>query len=189
MFFNSKRGFTLIELMVVISIMGLLSSVIMSAVNSARTKADNTQRNQIAEEYRKAIMLAYDANGGYPYPAVLSTYYCLGDYSFFGLGNYNTLDVCGNTSTGSYANDEDVSLETAVVQFLPSLPVMKVTSWASGSFNYTYKGPLYACTSQVNGKCTVASLRWRLQGAGLTCIKGATNATAGNSTLCTLSLQ
>jgi len=45
---QTSRGFTLIELLVVISIIGLLSSVVMSSVNTARKRADDTQRNQIA---------------------------------------------------------------------------------------------------------------------------------------------
>ncbi|OGI76528.1 hypothetical protein A3C67_01790 [Candidatus Nomurabacteria bacterium RIFCSPHIGHO2_02_FULL_42_19] len=36
---KNSRGFTLIELLVVVAIIGLLSSIVMSSLNSARTKA------------------------------------------------------------------------------------------------------------------------------------------------------
>ena len=61
-----KKGFTLIELMVVISIIGIMSSVILSALNDARAKARDAQRIQALKEIQKALTLYYDDNGNYP---------------------------------------------------------------------------------------------------------------------------
>ncbi len=63
---NIKKGFTLIELMVVISIIGLMSSIVLSALNDARAKARDAQRIQSLKEIQKALILYYDANGQYP---------------------------------------------------------------------------------------------------------------------------
>ena len=193
-----RKGFTLIELLVVISIMGLLSSVVLSAVNTARTKADNTQRNQIAEEYRKALMLHYDTYDGYPYPASGSTgaIYCLGDY--VNVGTYSDTGACGNrlvSVSGSFIIPEDSGVlvgpfgTTGVKQFLPTLPVMKDVPWVSGVNSYIYKGPAYSCTAQSGGRCTKATMRWALQGAGQSCIKGILPSFASNRTFCILSLD
>lgn len=62
----SKRGFTLIELMVIISIIGLMSSVVLSAISSARVKARDTQRIRDLQEISKAVELYYDKYGYYP---------------------------------------------------------------------------------------------------------------------------
>ncbi len=197
---QTKHGFTLIELMVVISIIGLLSSVVLSAVNSARKKTEVTQMNQIAEEYRKAVMLAYDEDGSYPYPGAVNTVYCLGDYPPVGAGNYGTLDVCGVAAVaGSYLSDENAIVlagatgNEGVKRFLPSLPTMKevfYTTPAPGSLAYKFKGPWYVCTLQSGGKCTNASIRWRLGLPNQQCIKGVVpSVTSVDSTFCNLNLN
>lgn len=60
-------GFTLVELLVVISIISLLSSIVLSALNSARLKAREAYRAESAKSIKNALELYYDANGRYPY--------------------------------------------------------------------------------------------------------------------------
>lgn len=62
-----NRGFTLIEVMVVITIVGLLASVVLAAMTTARAKARDTTRVQMVKEIQKALELYRNANGGnYP---------------------------------------------------------------------------------------------------------------------------
>ena len=58
-------GFTLIELMVVISIISLLSSVILVSVSSARLKARDSTLISQADEMRKLFELEYYDNKSY----------------------------------------------------------------------------------------------------------------------------
>jgi prepilin-type N-terminal cleavage/methylation domain-containing protein len=74
------RGFTLIELMVVIAIISLLSSIILAALNSARDKAKATSRNQFARQLTIALELYYTANGGYPWPSQQQYATCVGKH-------------------------------------------------------------------------------------------------------------
>ncbi|MDP3996670.1 MAG: type II secretion system protein [bacterium] len=59
-------GFTLIELLVVIAIIGLLSSVVLSSLNSAREKARDARRLSDLRQINTAIQFYYDKFGFYP---------------------------------------------------------------------------------------------------------------------------
>ncbi|MDD5032512.1 MAG: prepilin-type N-terminal cleavage/methylation domain-containing protein [Candidatus Pacebacteria bacterium] len=69
MFFNHKKktGFTLIELMVVIAILGIISSLVLSSISSARRTSHDTKRVADLKEVSKALAFFYDVNGTYPY--------------------------------------------------------------------------------------------------------------------------
>ena len=67
MFFVAKqRGFTLIELLVAIAIIGLLSSIVMAAVNDAREKSRDARRLSDMRQIQNALELYYDEYGQYP---------------------------------------------------------------------------------------------------------------------------
>jgi general secretion pathway protein G len=54
-----SRGFTLVELLVVISIIGLLSSVVYSSLQSARQKAITARKQADMNQLLKAVQLYY----------------------------------------------------------------------------------------------------------------------------------
>ncbi|OGE75347.1 MAG: hypothetical protein A3C85_02345 [Candidatus Doudnabacteria bacterium RIFCSPHIGHO2_02_FULL_48_21] len=63
---NLSAGFTIIELLVVISIIALLASVILVSLNSARAKARNAKRVSDLLQIQTALELYYDDNNRYP---------------------------------------------------------------------------------------------------------------------------
>ena len=63
---KNTKGFTLIELMVVISIIGVLSSVVMAGLSSARAKAGDSANVQRMKQIQTAIELYREDNGSYP---------------------------------------------------------------------------------------------------------------------------
>lgn len=61
-----RRGFTLIELLVVIAIIALLSSVVLSSLNTARAKARDAERLSDLHQLEIALAAYYADNGSYP---------------------------------------------------------------------------------------------------------------------------
>lgn len=63
---TKNTGFTLIELLVVIAIIGLLSTIVMTSLNSARKKGRDTRRVEDLNQIRQALEMYYDSSGSYP---------------------------------------------------------------------------------------------------------------------------
>lgn len=70
---NSELGFSLIELLVVISIIGLLASIVLLGLNTARKKARETNTISNLQQISKAMSLYYLANNAYPTGTFIST--------------------------------------------------------------------------------------------------------------------
>lgn len=63
---KNQKGFTLIELLVVIAIIGLLASVVLLALNSARSKSRDAKRLADVRQLVSALELYYNDENSYP---------------------------------------------------------------------------------------------------------------------------
>ncbi|MFH1192864.1 MAG: type II secretion system protein [Candidatus Jorgensenbacteria bacterium] len=75
---NKRSGFTLIEMLVVVAIIGLLSSVVVVGIGGAREKARDTKRVADLRSIQSYLEVNYNSATGYPdiaatYPASLPT--------------------------------------------------------------------------------------------------------------------
>jgi prepilin-type N-terminal cleavage/methylation domain-containing protein len=61
-----KRGFILIEILVVVAIIGVLSTVVLAALKEARVKARDTERVAEIKQLTLALELYRGTNGFYP---------------------------------------------------------------------------------------------------------------------------
>ena len=78
-----STGFTLIEILVVIAIIGILTAIIMPSLSTARAKGRDAQRVSDIKQIQLALELYYDACGNYP-------------YDIYDTNN----NVCGSVSSG-----------------------------------------------------------------------------------------
>jgi prepilin-type N-terminal cleavage/methylation domain-containing protein len=63
---SSERGFSLIELLVVISIIGILTTIVLASLSQARARGRDARRVADIRQLQLALELYYDANGSYP---------------------------------------------------------------------------------------------------------------------------
>ncbi len=80
-----KKGFSLIELLIVIAIMAILGSLALSAFSTARKQARDVQRKQELNQYKTALEAYYADNSSYPIASsvVTSDGYSSGDSAIF----------------------------------------------------------------------------------------------------------
>jgi type II secretion system protein G len=116
---NKNKGFTLIELLVVVAIISLLSSVVLTSLNSARAKARDARRLSDVRQLQIALELYYDDNGSYPSSGTACSGWAL-------------------SHPGYIACWDD--LETQLSPYLTRLPVDPLNGYPP---NYTYNAYQY----------------------------------------------
>lgn len=129
---QSKRGFTFIELAISISIIGVLSLVVLSGVNSSRKSARVAQRVSDMKRVQSALDLYYAKNRSYPYTG----------------GTASWRSTC--TSWGGYTRDNvivDINNGNKLVPtYLLAMPEdpQKSTNPSINCYLYTSNGTDYA---------------------------------------------
>ncbi|MFA7422014.1 MAG: type II secretion system protein [Melioribacteraceae bacterium] len=149
------QGFTLIELLVVIAIIGLLSAIVMAALNSARDKAKNSSKNQLVVQYMNAAELYRDKYGGYPNPGDDTTIVCLGP--------------SGSVCYGAFDIQYNQTVSDQFKEFIPGPPENNTSIMLSNGDNF--KGIIYQCMQYTNN-CDKYSFKWVILGNSDNCGKG-----------------
>ncbi|HEU0266724.1 MAG TPA: prepilin-type N-terminal cleavage/methylation domain-containing protein [Candidatus Saccharimonadaceae bacterium] len=121
-FIPATRGFTLVELLIVIVVIAILAAITLVSYNGITQKANNTTTIQGVESYIKALNYYATENGGYPQvTSCLGTGYpggkCLsqsGTAACFGLGTAQATAL--NTDLLPYMNN---TIPTLSMQQVP----------------------------------------------------------------------
>lgn len=143
---SGGAGFTLVELLVVISIISTLASTVLASLNEARAKARDAARIQAIEEYKKAIMLSYDANDGvYPNPGDAAPH-CLGNYTMCGISNSYSISPIVNDKVDDFLSSLPPLDQVTVIYDFMGIPIVQ-----------TMKGVTYQCNSV---SCTSPTIKW-----------------------------
>lgn len=114
------KGFTIIELVVVIAIIAVLSGIIISNINEYQAKARDAKRISDLDNIRKALEMYRVANGFYP--PVACGYDCNG-YYFSSNANWQILE--------NYLKP--------YISPLPKDPINNTDGpWTAGNYSYAY---------------------------------------------------
>jgi general secretion pathway protein G len=120
-----QHGFTIVELLIVIVIIGILAAITVVAYNGIQQRAENTRRVAAAKDWQKLIIAYTSQNGAYP-TSSLNNHTCLG------TGNPTDLDVNPDEDCLGTGNVKHplASINTAysTIATLPSFPTNKLVS-------------------------------------------------------------
>ena len=110
------NGFTIVELLIVIVVIGILAAIVIVAFNGVQERANNAAKYEAASNYNKALLSYIAMNSSYPPMGQPSV--CLGlGYSIKIAGD--TAGACGGSD---YTTKEDTTFNTAIKQILNKVP-------------------------------------------------------------------
>ncbi len=115
---KNKLGFTLIELLVVIAIIGLLASIVLVALNNARSKARDVRRIGDIHQINKALALYYSSAGSLP----VNNYCGGGDSVCAGAGVNGACDQSTPNSMLAYSLSMQQLVTAGVLAAVPRSP-------------------------------------------------------------------
>lgn len=113
---NNKysKGFTLLELLIVIAIIGILAGIIFASVSSARAGGRDTKKITEVRSMVNAINIFYNTNGYYPQTAaaLFPTYIPELPDNVYYIGLNGTASQCGSYHIGTTLEKNNVVLNT-----------------------------------------------------------------------------
>ena len=145
----ANRGFTIVELLIVIVVIAILASITVVAYNGISDRSQASRKLTIASQYARLLEMYKVDNGKYPdsisdsYPSGGET--CLGtaqDYP--AKDGYNAGD-CLHSADNTYLVGDSSALRTALSKY-GSLPSASYPTTMNGTeswrgFRYVYFGP------------------------------------------------
>lgn len=164
-----QNGFTIVELLIVIVVIGVLAAITVVAYNGVTQRANNQRIATAVRTYQKALIAYATDHQAYP-----GDRYCLGL-------NYPS-GKCWNGANGTYATSS--AIDTALAPYLNNGPpifvsdkVLQITSVPD------YRLGILLVASSPNYRLT-----YYLEGGGQTCIDGSSGGTEMQGTQCQLPL-
>jgi prepilin-type N-terminal cleavage/methylation domain-containing protein len=130
---TKQTGFTIVELLIVIVVIGILAAITIVAYNGIQQRAQNSKTTSAVNAYIKGLSIYASDNGAYPASFAATNVACLGE-DYIG-------DKCWDSS-GTYI--EDSALTTALKTVMGStLPMPSLSSKPNSGILYLPKNRHY----------------------------------------------
>jgi type II secretory pathway pseudopilin PulG len=153
---RTNRGITIIELIVVTSLLSFFASIIFSGVTFALVETRNVKRINDVNQYIRALELANDNQTGYPDPGRHSQtgenlWACLGDYPD---------DTCW------YDDQAEMShINKTISPYIPAMPI--------NGYVGLWEGMIFRCVERSGNRCINYQIKWLMEGENESCGHGA----------------
>jgi general secretion pathway protein G len=105
---STQRGFTLIELIIIMVIIGVLAAIVLNTVNRIQSQSRNRQRQTDIQAMHAQLEAYYLLNTGYPEDVAN-----INSSTMPGLDDEATVDPWGETIEASPATNSEYSYETS----------------------------------------------------------------------------
>lgn len=142
------RGFTIVELLIVIVVIAILAAVTVVAYNGIQTRAENTKTTQGVTAYVRGILMYATSNGTYP---VEAAYPCLGPLGTSCARLSGASSTCTAASGDGGANTQatfDTKMKQIISGTLPQLSSQEL-SCGGNTYGGGYYRPSTGTTAQI----------------------------------------
>ncbi|MDB5168079.1 MAG: putative Fimbral protein [Candidatus Saccharibacteria bacterium] len=162
---NKQPGFTIVELLIVIVVIGILAAITVVAYSGVQAKAQNASRLSEAEQVAKILTVYRVQNGEYPAFPSGSISVCVGE-GFSDLNADGVADCWDANKTGT-SNAHPNAAFNAALKTVATLPVGNRTPIASGT--YLRLGPVFTLVGGVTyyvhywlqgSSCPAGTMTW-----------------------------
>lgn len=140
---NNRKGFTLVELLIVIVVISILAAISVVVFNGMQDRARNAQIASTVNIYKKAFELYYTAHGQYPTHPVVG---CIGTVEDFpAVDGFGEGECAYTTGASTFAYKVDENVNSKLMEFIsetPDVTTPKVTE-TFGSTTFNFRGINY----------------------------------------------
>lgn len=134
-----QKGFTIVELLIVIVVIGILAAITIVAYNGVQQRASNTQTTQALNGWVKALTLYKAEKGSWP-----NGWVCLGSGYGYGLSGTDASGTAQCRQTGATGYLETTAFNNAMKPYVSgTLPTPAFVTARSDDTNWR-RGLMYA---------------------------------------------
>ena len=165
---KNKKGFTIVELLIVIVVIAILAAITIVAYNGIQTRAENTKTIAGVNQAVKLLRAYKTINGDYP------------NNSLACIGTGYTNDVCSTGTDGTTPSATSSSSFNTALMSVGSLPTPSTKSFTLSTTGNVVAG--------ANWNYSEKMIRYHLLDSSSTCDAGGTKYSYGNAIQCRIVL-